>query len=79
MVSHPGEEFLMVIEGTLIVQLEGREDVTLNAGDAMYFDSGRGHLYAAAGDAPARILVVCTQFGDVDQDDDPKSMAKEPS
>lgn len=64
MVSHPGEEFLMVLSGRVVVQLEGREDVTLNQGDCMYFDSGRGHLYAADGQDEARILVVCSQFGD---------------
>jgi quercetin dioxygenase-like cupin family protein len=46
------------------VQLEGRADVTLETGDSIYFDSGRGHLYAAAGQEEARILVVCTQFPD---------------
>ncbi|WP_375173954.1 helix-turn-helix domain-containing protein [Pseudooceanicola sp.] len=62
MVSHPGEEFLMVLKGTVVVQLEGREDVTLSTGHSIYFDSGRGHLYAAEGVEDARILVVCTQF-----------------
>lgn len=62
MVSHPGEEFLMVMEGRVKVRLEEREDVILDTGDAIYFDSGRGHLYASALDRPARILVVCTQF-----------------
>jgi len=64
MVSHPGEEFLMVLSGTIVVQLEGQDDVTLEQGDCMYFDSGRGHLYAAAGQDEARILVLCSQFGD---------------
>ena len=61
MVTHPGEEFLMVLEGRVVVQLDGLEDVTLEAGDSMYFDSSRGHLYAADGTDPARILVVCTE------------------
>ena len=62
MVTHPGEEFLMVLEGRVIVQLDGREDVVLETGDSIYFDSGRGHLYAAAGQEEARILVVCTSI-----------------
>jgi transcriptional regulator with XRE-family HTH domain len=61
MVSHGGEEFLLVLEGRVIVQLADRDDVLLDEGDSLYFDSGRGHLYASALDAPARILVVCTQ------------------
>lgn len=61
MVSHAGEEFLLVLEGRVIVQLADRDDVLLEEGDSLYFDSGRGHLYASALDAAARILVVCTQ------------------
>ncbi|WP_136635960.1 helix-turn-helix domain-containing protein [Pseudooceanicola onchidii] len=64
MVRHPGEEFLMVLSGSVVVQLEGKDDVILGTGDSLYFDSGRGHLYAAAEDAGARILVVCTHSGD---------------
>ncbi|MGH1425876.1 MAG: helix-turn-helix domain-containing protein [Pseudooceanicola sp.] len=62
MVSHPGEEFLFVMEGRVIVQLQDRDDVILNKGESIYFDSMRGHLYASALDDPARILVVCTHF-----------------
>lgn len=60
MVSHPGEEFLFVLEGDVIVQIEGRDPVHLATGESLYFDSGRGHLYASATDKAARILVVCT-------------------
>ena len=60
MVAHPGEEFLLVLDGRVVIQLEGAEDVTLDAGESIYFDSGRGHLYASALDRPSRILVVCT-------------------
>ena len=60
MVSHSGEEFLFVVEGEVIVQAEGLPDVTLKTGESIYFDSGRGHLYASATDKPARILCVCT-------------------
>lgn len=66
MVSHPGEEFLYILSGRVIVQLEGRDPVTLNQGDSMYFDSGSGHLYAADGQDEARILVLCTQFDSPD-------------
>ena len=64
MISHPGEEFLVVLSGRVVVQLDGHDSVTLNQGDSLYFDSGRGHLYAADGDEDARILVVCSQFRD---------------
>ncbi|MDQ0313602.1 helix-turn-helix domain-containing protein [Amorphus orientalis] len=58
-VSHSGEEFVMVLEGRLTVTFEDRPPLVLEAGDSVYFDSNRGHLYASAGSEPARILVVC--------------------
>jgi transcriptional regulator with XRE-family HTH domain len=58
-VRHPGQEFLVVMEGAVTVHLEGREPVVLQQGDSIYFDSSRGHLYASSGENDARILVVC--------------------
>ncbi|MGD9862080.1 MAG: helix-turn-helix domain-containing protein [Pseudodonghicola sp.] len=59
-VRHPGQEFLVVLEGAVTVFVEGRPPVRLEAGDSLYFDSALGHLYASDGDRDARILVVCT-------------------
>ena len=61
-VSHDGEEFLTVLDGSLTVYFEDRPPEVLSAGDSVYFDSRRGHLYASAGAEPARILVVCTKI-----------------
>ena len=58
-VRHPGQEFLVVMEGAVTVFVEGRSPVRLEAGDSIYFDSAVGHLYASDGDRDARILVVC--------------------
>jgi transcriptional regulator with XRE-family HTH domain len=58
-VRHPGQEFLVVLEGAVTVHLEGRDPVELRQGDSIYFDSARGHLYASSGENDARILVVC--------------------
>jgi len=63
-VSHPGEEFLLVLSGSVKVSLEDMAAVLLETGESVYFDSRRGHLYAAAGSEGARILVVCTKLGD---------------
>lgn len=63
LVSHPGEEFLMLLEGTLEVHIAGREPTLLAKGDSMYFDSGLGHIYVSAGAEDARILVVCWKPG----------------
>lgn len=62
LVSHDGEEFFFVLEGRVIVQLEGKDPVILETGESIYFDSRRGHLYASAGDSDARILCVCTKM-----------------
>jgi transcriptional regulator with XRE-family HTH domain len=58
-VRHPGQEFLVVLEGNVTVFVEGRDPVHLSSGDSLYFDSAVGHLYASDGDRDARILVVC--------------------
>ena len=60
-VSHPGEEFLLVLDGLVTVHFQDSPDVALAAGESIYFDSRRGHLYASAGAKQARILVVCTR------------------
>ncbi len=62
-ISHPGEEFLMLLEGTLEVHISGRDTIRLAPGDSMYFDSGLGHMYISAGNRDARILVVCWKPG----------------
>jgi len=59
-VRHPGQEFLIVMQGRVTVHLDGRPPVDLGEGDSIYFDSATGHLYASDGDNDARILVVCT-------------------
>ncbi|WP_239520616.1 helix-turn-helix domain-containing protein [Pseudooceanicola aestuarii] len=56
--GHPGEEFLLVLEGQALVRLDGVEDVILGAGDSLYFDSVRPHFYAGLGDTAARVLIV---------------------
>ena len=70
MVKHEGEEFLYVLEGRVIVQLEDHLPVILEAGESLYFDSRRGHLYASADRNQARILCVCTELTPVDAADE---------
>jgi transcriptional regulator with XRE-family HTH domain len=66
-VSHPGEEFLIVLDGRVTVHLEGMQPIILDKGESIYFDSRRGHLYASAGSGDARILVVCSRAGPHDR------------
>jgi transcriptional regulator with XRE-family HTH domain len=57
---HDGEEFVLVLDGALLLASEFYEPLRLEPGDSVYFDSRMGHAYLAAGDRPARILVVAT-------------------
>lgn len=55
--SHPGQEFNLVMEGSLQVVL-GRHVLTLEAGDSLYFDSGEPHGMKALNGRPATFLAV---------------------
>jgi transcriptional regulator with XRE-family HTH domain len=57
---HPGEEFVYVLEGILELHTEMYTPARLDMGDSVYFDSGMRHAYIAVGDAPCRILSICT-------------------
>jgi quercetin dioxygenase-like cupin family protein len=41
--SHPGEEIIYVLEGTLEYEVEGRPPVTLKAGDVLFISAGTIH------------------------------------
>ncbi|MFD1602863.1 cupin domain-containing protein [Flavobacterium artemisiae] len=41
--SHPGEEIIYVIEGTLEYQIEGEKPVTLKAGEVLFIPAGKFH------------------------------------
>lgn len=55
--SHPGQEFNFVLEGCLMVIVDGHE-VVLNEGDSIYFDSGYKHAMKALNNLSARFLAV---------------------
>jgi len=55
--SHPGVEFLYVLQGSLELQVGG-QDHKLEAGDAMYFDSYVPHAYRRAGGRRCTAIVV---------------------
>ena len=60
MISHPGEEFAMVLEGTVDLYTDLYAPARLETGDSIYFDSGMAHAYIAVGDGCCRVLSVCT-------------------
>jgi transcriptional regulator with XRE-family HTH domain len=61
LISHAGEEYIHVLEGTIIVHTEFYDPVTLKTGEAIYIDSNMGHAYIAAEDCQeALVLGVCS-------------------
>jgi transcriptional regulator with XRE-family HTH domain len=58
--THPGSEFIYVISGHLIVNIEGK-DIRLQKGDSVYFDSAHAHNYRRLGHAPCSAIVVVTR------------------
>lgn len=55
--SHPGQEFNYVMEGTLMIYIDGHS-LTLNEGDSLYFDSSCSHGMKAVGSKPAKFLAI---------------------
>ncbi len=56
--SHPGEEVAYVLEGLLEYQLEGRQPVTLKAGEALFIPDGVAHLAKNVGTGKASELAT---------------------
>ncbi|MBV8343010.1 MAG: cupin domain-containing protein [Gammaproteobacteria bacterium] len=60
LIHHPGEEYAFVLEGEVDLYTSLYAPVRLKAGDSIYFDSGMGHAYIAAGEGPCRVLSLCS-------------------
>ena len=54
---HDGAELIYVIKGQLVVNVDG-DDIALEAGDAMYFDSSAPHAYRREGRSSCSAIVV---------------------
>ena len=54
--SHPGEDFGYVIEGTIVLQVDGKTPVTLRAGDVFLTERGRIHNARNIGPTIARAV-----------------------
>ncbi len=55
--SHPGQELDYVLEGRLLVVIDGHE-IELEEGDCVFFDSGAQHGMKALGGSAARFLAI---------------------
>ncbi len=60
-VRHDGEEFLMVLEGKILMYTEYYEPLPLESGDSIYFDSAMGHALVSVSEEDAVVLSVCTR------------------
>jgi quercetin dioxygenase-like cupin family protein len=58
---HAGEEWLVVLEGELMLELEGAEPRLLKEGDSAYYPAERPHLFSnASATKPLRLICVDT-------------------
>jgi mannose-6-phosphate isomerase-like protein (cupin superfamily) len=55
--SHPGQEFNMVLEGSMLISINGKE-LILNEGDSIYFDSNKLHGMKALNNKPVKFLAI---------------------
>ncbi|MEG2428948.1 MAG: cupin domain-containing protein [Oscillospiraceae bacterium] len=60
LVSHTGQEFNLILEGTVAVTFEGKE-LILNEGDSIYFNPTHKHGQKCVGNVKARFLTVITE------------------
>lgn len=57
-VRHDGEEFLLILEGDVLLYTEFYEPVPLKAGDSVYYDANMGHMLVSTSEEDAHILWV---------------------
>jgi quercetin dioxygenase-like cupin family protein len=56
--THPGEEIGYVLEGTVLVEQEGKPPATLSAGQTFFITAGAIHNATNKGSGAARILAT---------------------
>lgn len=63
LIRHPGEEFVLVLDGEIEFHTDLYAPLRLKVGDSLYFDSTMGHAYLKASDVTCRVLAVCSGRG----------------
>jgi quercetin dioxygenase-like cupin family protein len=58
---HHGEEFVVVLDGRVLLELEGSAPIVLDRDESAYYESDRPHRWSNAGKGIARVLSVSTQ------------------
>ena len=56
--THPGEEVSYVLEGTILLEVQGKPAVTLKAGDVLFVEAGKIHNAKNTGTGPAKVLAT---------------------
>jgi len=56
--THPGEEVGYILEGTVLVEQEGKPPATLKAGQTFLIAAGAVHNATNKGQGPARVLAT---------------------
>lgn len=56
--THPGDEYTVVLQGTLELSAEGRETRRVSAGDVYHNPRGLVHEGRNVGDTPARVAIT---------------------
>jgi quercetin dioxygenase-like cupin family protein len=56
--THPGEEIIYVLEGSLEYEVEGKPTVTLHAGDVLFIPAGTIHAAKNVGNGTAKELAT---------------------
>lgn len=56
-ITHPGEEFVHVLDGSLVCQI-GQKEYTLDEGDSLLFMATQPHVYRNEGKSAAQILII---------------------
>ena len=60
LITHTGQEFNMVLEGTVVVCI-GDKEFTLTAGDSIYFNPTIPHGQRCGGEEKARFITVIAE------------------
>jgi quercetin dioxygenase-like cupin family protein len=56
--THPGEESTYIIEGSLLIEIDGKAPMTLSAGETFFVPAGVIHGGKNVGKTPAKLLAT---------------------
>jgi transcriptional regulator with XRE-family HTH domain len=56
--SHPGEEFIFVLSGKVMLHSDAYEPLLLSEGDSVYFNSRSGHALVSVSNENARVVWI---------------------